>query len=199
MIRGLTLATLILAAQSLSAGDLPQTAADVSRRYLHVREATNRNDGAEVEKFLRYLGLPKGQPWCAAFSLYCYKEAAEELNVRQPYPRYGRVAMLWSTCRSNPLKYRAITTEEAILGSVKLRPGDLPIWASGTIRSGDFNGHIGLIQQQISPKKIRTIEGNTTPGETGDQRDGGGVYERTRAISPGNFRIIGFCRLRGGA
>jgi len=188
---------IVLAGSALAyAADLPQTAAEVSTRYLHVREATNRNDGPEVEMFLRYLGLPKGQPWCAAFSLYCYKEAADVLQVKQPFPRYGRVAMLWDTCRRNPLKYQAITADQVRLGSVRLRPGDLPVWANGTIRNNDFNGHTGLVITPVSPLTFRSIEGNTMPGDSGNQRDGGGVYERIRAINPGNFRIIGFCRLR---
>lgn len=188
---------IVLAGSALAhAADLPQTAAGVSTRYLYVREATNHNDGPEVEMFLRHLGLPKGQPWCAAFSLYCYKEAADELHTKQPFPRYGRVAMLWDTCRRNPLKYRAISADLVRLGSVQLQPGDLPVWAHGAIRSGDFNGHTGLVIAQHSPLKFSSIEGNTTPGDSGNQRDGGGVYQRTRVINPGNFRIIGFCRAR---
>lgn len=188
---------IVLAGSALAyAADLPQTAAEVSTRYLHVREATNRNDGPEVEMFLRYLGLPKGQPWCAAFSLYCYRQASEELYVKQPFPVTGRVAMLWSTCQNNPIKYHAITSDQVRFGAAKLKAGDLPVWANGTIRNGDFNGHTGLVIHQLSPRSFMSIEGNTMPGDTGNQRDGGGVYQRTRTINPGNFRIIGFCRLR---
>jgi len=107
---------IVLAGSALAyAADLPQTAAEVSTRYLHVREATNRNDGPEVEMFLRYLGLPKGQPWCAAFSLYCYKEAADVLQVKQPFPRYGRVAIA--------VGYRAVETRSSIRQSPLIRSG----------------------------------------------------------------------------
>ena len=82
------------------------------------------------------------------------------------------------------------------MGMVRLEPGDLPIWASGTIRGGDFNGHTGLVQWQIDSRRFRTVEGNTQPGPGGDQREGGGVYERTREISLGSFRLLGFCRAR---
>lgn len=194
MIAARLLITLLLLAVPATAADLPRAATENASKYLHVREYTNRNDAPEIDRFLAYLGLPKGLAWCAAFSLFNYKEAADALNVRQPFPRYGRVAMLWTACQRNPLKYRAITAEQVRLGSVRLRPGDLPIWANGTIRGGDFNGHTGLIQSQLSPVKFRSIEGNTTPGPAGDQRDGGGVYERIRSVSPGTFRVVGFCR-----
>lgn len=188
-----------VASPTLSYGgptSLPVLATKNANKYLQVREATNRNDAPEIDMFLRYLGLPKGLAWCAAFSLYNYKEASDVLRIKQPFPRYGRVSMLWSTCQNNPLKYRAITADEVRFGSVRLQPGDLPVWANGVIKGGDFNGHTGLVIQQLSSRSFSSIEGNTQPGPQGNQRDGGGVYIRERAINPGNFRVLGFCRVR---
>ncbi len=38
-----------------------------------------------------------------------------------------------------------------------------------------------------------SIEGNTSSGTAGSQRDGDGVYRRLRCIEPGSyFRIVGF-------
>lgn len=190
------LLTVLLLASTAYAAELPEAAVDNAHKYLHVRERSNRNDAPEIDRFLAYIGLPKGLSWCAAFSIYNYKEAASELQVKQPWPKYGRVAMLWGYCKRNPLKYRAITADDVRFGSVQLRPGDLPVWANGTIRNGDFNGHTGLVVSQLSPLKIKTIEGNTSSGDKGSQRDGNGVFERTRAIAPGTFRIVGFCRAR---
>ena len=39
-----------------------------------VREKQS-NSGAEVAKYLRYVNLPKGNPWCAAFVCWAYGEA----------------------------------------------------------------------------------------------------------------------------
>lgn len=176
--------------------DLPSSAAEHGKKFLHIREKTGHNDHPDIDKFLKYLGLPKGLSWCAAYVLFNWKEASDELNEKQPLPRYGRVAMLKSTCERNPLKYRWITADEVRLGSVRLQKGDLPMWASGTIRNGDFNGHIGMELQQFSPIAFQDIEGNTGSGNTGSQREGNGVYIRTRTIAGGNFRILGFCRVR---
>lgn len=177
------------------AADLPELSVQKGKSYLHVREKTNHNDAPEIDRMLAYLGLPKGLSWCAAYSLYCYKEGADELRIKQPFPRYGRVAMLWSACKANPLKYKAITADQVRLGSVQLRPGDLPVWANGTIRDGDFSGHTGLVITQLSPRTFRSIEGNTSSGNKGSQSDGNGVFIRERSISPGSFRILGFCRM----
>lgn len=167
-----------------------------ARKYSYVREITNHNDAPEIDQFLAYIGLPKQLSWCAAYVIFSYKNASEILHVKQPLPKYGRVAMLWETCKRNPLKYRTFTADDVRFGSVQLQAGDIPIFAHGTIRNGDFNGHTGLVQSQLSNVKMQTIEGNTSSGNGGSQREGNGVFERTRTISPGTFRIIGFCRVR---
>lgn len=38
-----------------------------ARLQVGVREATGHNDGKMIETYLLYTGLPKGNPWCAAF------------------------------------------------------------------------------------------------------------------------------------
>lgn len=175
--------------------DLPAKATEHGKKYLNVRELTGKNDHPDIDKFLKYLGLPKGLSWCAAYVLFAYKEAADELGIKQPLPRYGRVAMLKKACQQNPLKYRWITADEVRFGSVRLQPGDMPMWAHGTIRDGDFNGHIGMGLQQLSFVRFQDIEGNTSSGDSGSQREGNGVFIRTRTIAPGTFRILGFCRV----
>lgn len=186
----------VLLAVAADAADLPAAATKNAHKYLDVRERTGNNDHPDIDRWLAYLGLPKYLSYCAAFSIYQYKEAADELRVKQPWPRYGRVARLWESCKANPLKYRAITADQVRLGSASLQPGDLPVWAHGTIRAGDFNGHTGLVIKQLSPRSFVSIEGNTSSGNKGSQREGNGVFIRNRDIAPGSFRILGFCRVR---
>lgn len=40
-----------------------------------VKEATGRNDGPQVEAYLKVTGLGAGYPWCAAFVAWCFKNA----------------------------------------------------------------------------------------------------------------------------
>lgn len=44
-------------------------AEEIAFTQLHVRELTGRNDGPEVEKYLKSVGLGKGYAWCMAFSI----------------------------------------------------------------------------------------------------------------------------------
>jgi hypothetical protein len=189
------LVTGMLVCNTCHASDLPKAARENSNKYLKVREKTNNNDAPEIDMFLAAIGLPKGLSWCCAFALYNYKEAADLLKVKQPFPKYGRVSMLWEFCKKNPTRYQTFTAEQVRMGLVQVREGDLVIFKNGPVATGNFNGHIG-IAIVMQPKNILfDVEGNTLPeGVKGNQREGGGVYQRHRYLSPGTFSIIGFIR-----
>lgn len=40
-----------------------------------IRESTGNNDGKRIEEYLAYVGLGKGNPWCAAFVCWVYGQA----------------------------------------------------------------------------------------------------------------------------
>lgn len=201
--KGLIIALILLPAIVLAnegnRKGLPLQVAENSAKYLHVREKTNHNDALEIDKFLGYLGLPKGLSWCAAFVVYNYKEASESLNMKNPLPRYGRVSMLWEYARANELRYRVIGVEELAMRSAKLQVADIPVWAHGRIpESGNFDGHTGIVLKQTDDKTFLSREGNTMPSNSGNQREGGGVYDRKRGMGIGSgFRVLGFIRVRG--
>lgn len=163
-----------------------------SGKYLNVRERTNRNDDPQIDKMLAYLGLPPRQSWCAAFVVWNYKEAGYRL------PRQGRCATLLKVCRANGLRYQVFDSDDIAIGAQRLRSGDIPIWAHGGINAaGDFNGHTGIVLGQLNRTSFRSREGNTMPSNAGNQREGGGVYDRTRGLGFGSsFRVVGFIRVR---
>lgn len=169
-----------------------------SAKYLDVRELTNKNDGPEVEKFLLYLGLPKGNPWCAAYVVYCYREAADAYSIKNPLPKYGRVSTIWWYAEENELRYKTIDSEDVLSGAEKLIPADIVIWESKNFaKKKNFNGHTGLVLFQKDNNKFKSREGNTTAGDDGDQREGGGVYDRNRSLAIGtSFAVVGFIRIR---
>lgn len=168
-----------------------------AEKYLYIRELTNNNDSPEIDMFLAYLGLPKHLSWCSAYIIYVHKEAAVTLQIKNPLPKYGKVSALWEITQENELRYKTFEAEEVLSGEIKLNKSDIPIWASGLIKNNDFSGHTGLVRYQITKDKFATIEGNTTPGDKGNQREGGGVYERERKLAIGSkFQVLGFIRVR---
>jgi hypothetical protein len=55
-----------------TADELRLQVAETYNSFIGVREATGRNDGAEVKMFLAVTGFAEGNPWCAAFAAYCF-------------------------------------------------------------------------------------------------------------------------------
>ena len=53
---------------------------DVALSQNGVREKTGKNDGPEIRKYLREVGLPEGYPYCAAGLTWCHNQ----LNIPNP-------------------------------------------------------------------------------------------------------------------
>lgn len=111
----------------------------------------------------------QGQPWCACFQRWVDKHAgAPLLPVSNPYycpslVTYAKQHGLWIAAKD-------------------LTPGDYYFC--------DFSGkgvaeHVGRCELSPHDGGVTGIEGNTSAGSTGSQRDGGGVRRRTR-----NFGVI---------
>lgn len=186
-------ASLVFAPNLNYASDLPARALDVMAHYLYVREATNRNDHPVIERWLRKLGLPPRQSWCMAAVIGCYDEAA---GGRGPLPRSGRCATVLRLAKRDQLRFKVIQPRQILAGAYQLQPGDVTIWASGRVDAAqDFNGHTGLVISQRSPQTFFSREGNTQPGPGGNQREGGGLYDRQRSLGlASSFAVQGFIR-----
>jgi len=149
---------------------------DTAKSYVNVTELTGQNDGPEVEKFLKFVDRKKGDSWCAAFVSYCLGVN----NVLAPKANSG-VAQRFITKRS-------VSAFRVLDGTVKIPPGTILVWKRGNT----WQGHVGFVVDW-NGKSGQTIEGNTSPGRKGSQRNGDGVYIRKRKIYPGNyFRITHF-------
>jgi hypothetical protein len=184
-----TVLILGLLATCCRADTLPERVIAESGRYLHVREV-GVNRGPEIDSWLRYLGLPVGLPYCAAYGVSMYHLAGHNL------PRIGRCSLLWQRVTANGLRYQMISAEQVSLGA-KLQPADFIIWRHGKGPGQNWNGHAGLLLTQKDKKTFRSREANTQPGPEGDQREGGGVYDRTRTLGLGSsFQVVGFFRVR---
>ncbi len=107
----------------------------IAEAELWVREATGGNDGKRVEEYLNAVGLKKGDPYCAAFVSWVFKQAGYDA------PRTGWSPALFPTSR---------LVKAAEPGNV------FGIYFPALKRIG----HCGLIAG-VQGDWIQTIEGNT--------------------------------------
>ncbi len=163
---------------------------DTARAYVGVVERPkDSNRGPEVEKFLAAVNLEptkdrfgtwRSYPYCAAFVTFTLKQAGA---IDEPKVRSAR-ALDFVTRKS--IEARIVQR-----GTVNIEPGTIVVWKAKRDPS-DPTGHVGFVVEWEGQAGT-TIEGNTGPGDAGDQRDGGGVYLRKRLLSPGSaFRITHF-------
>jgi len=108
---------------------------------LGVREATGNNDGPQVEAYLSYTGMARGNPWCAAFVCWVYKQAG------LPQPRNA-----WSPALF-PRQRRYMGSSEA---TKQAMPAD--IFGIYNQRLGRID-HAGLVRS-VDKNWILTVEGN---------------------------------------
>lgn len=130
---------------------------------LHVREATGRNDGCEVEAYLKAVGRSKGDAWCAAFVSWCYQQHGIKV------PKSGWSPSWFPTANVIYTRGRE--------GSEKPAPADVfGIWFANLGRVA----HVGLIESWGDTYVI-TLEGNTSSANEGQKtREGDGVYRKRR-------------------
>lgn len=130
-----------------------------------VREKTGTNDGIEVEKYLKHVGLGKGYAWCAAFVSWGYSEA----NVVNPKSAWSP-AML----PASKVIYQSNHKDKKATPGV----GDtFGIWFNNLKRVA----HVGFVDEwPTSGSYAFTVEGNTNDAGS---REGDGVYRKRRLKS----------------
>lgn len=139
-----------------------------ARTQLFVRELTGKNDGKEVEIYLKAVGLGKGYAWCMAFVYYCFSKAAAELKIANPVPKTAKVM----DC------YRRAKAAYLVKGDPQ--PGD-----QGIMDFGGDTGHTFIVTKfDKKTGRVYTIEGNTSadPAYKNQDREGNGVFERNRPV-----------------
>ena len=131
-----------------------ETILTIAERELGTREAPANSNRT---KYGRWYGLD-GQPWCMMFVQWCFDQAGMAL----PYKTASCSALLQWYQKNRP-------------GSVAKTPrrGDIILYTFG---------HTGILES-AEGDAVTAIEGNTSPGVSGSQNDGGMVCRRTRKTS----------------
>ncbi|HRK22046.1 MAG TPA: CHAP domain-containing protein [Fimbriimonadaceae bacterium] len=126
------------------------------------------NRGPLIDRMLRSAGVEPGNPWCAAFVSWCFRQAtgakpafnsAGSLTIRNWFNKEGRFS---------------------------IDPQDLLGWRGalfGWTNPDCIHGHIGLVRARFTAEgkvvAIGTLEGNTNPGGS---RNGDGAYALRRGV-----------------
>lgn len=143
---------------------------DVAGKEVGVlEEPPGSNRGKRVDEYLRAVGLDPAAasyPWCVAFLYWCFDEAAEAVNRRNPLPKTAGVHDLW---HRTPPEQR-LPAKAALADPQQIRPGMVFF-----LDTGGGHGHVGLVVS-VRGETLETIEGNTNDGGS---REGIGVFRRT--------------------
>lgn len=113
-----------------------------------------------------YFGA-NGVPFCAMFVSWVLAKAGVKC---EGFPAAGCGTALRA----------AVKAGAVIADKRQAKPGDIVIFDWPTVAGG--NDHTGIVELNRGGY-IQTIEGNTSPGNSGSQGNGGGVYRRTRGWS----------------
>lgn len=138
-----------------------------------VTEATGKNDGLQVERYLASVGLPKGNPYCQAGQYWCFMQVG-----KPPIPK--------SALAISSFQYAKKLNDKAAYSPSQ---DDLIIWN----KPKTVFGHIERIIEVGKAGWVSTVGFNTSSGAKGNQRDGGGVYKRKRNLYHflGRMQILG--------
>lgn len=156
-------------------------------RWVNFTELGSENKGQIVEAFQKAVdGRAIGEPWCMAFVQFCLKQVDHLVRYMEwiPYATGGHELFssehCWTTWCKSPDYARHPTP---FMGSVA-------IWKN----VNNSSGHTGIvIKRGEKDGHFQTVEGNTSDSSLLSQREGDGVFLKTRTgnISD-SLRLIGF-------
>ncbi len=132
--------------------------------YIGVREATGKNDGPVVRKFLRSVGLPEGFAWCAGFVKTCLMEAG--------IPGVEKINGMALSCEN---KKNMVWAKGAKIKDPE--PGDVFTLYYPSLKR---IGHTGFHHHRINSSIYESVEGNTNAAGS---REGDGVYKKKRSYN----------------
>lgn len=158
--------------------EIPITGYNVIDSALQYAGAVEKKDnwGEPFKTFLNSVGIKAPAPYCAAFGSYILT-----LNdIKNPSQRTAMARRF--------LSKKAIRAIDVYKGIKKLPEYFIVLWQKGNSWQGHF-----AFGWDWDKTKGNTIEGNTSSGQRGSQRNGDGVYMRQREIQlHSNMRITHF-------
>jgi hypothetical protein len=135
------------------------------------------NSGAAVEQYLKYVNLPKGNPWCAAFVCWVLGKAGVDNPGTGWSPAlFGSARVVWK--REEPgSKIQGPGSRSKESGLLAGPPRVADVFGIYFPEKGRI-AHVGFIDEWDGTWLI-SVEGNTN--ESGS-REGDGVYRKRRLV-----------------
>ena len=152
-----------------------------------MEEPLGSNRGPRVDEYVRSVGLnPEGKhAWCVTFTYWCFAQATQALDRKNPMIKTGGVLKHWNDAGKQGIP--RITTTRAVNNPALVKPGHVFV-----IDTGQGLGHSGFVERVVGGK-LMTIEGNTNEGGS---RNGIGVFRRAaRKIVSINKGFIDYSNL----
>lgn len=157
---------------------------EIAESQIGVTEVGGDNSGEAVEEYQKIVDKKaRKEPWCMALVQWCIKKVELEFSTHSYVFKSEGCLDVW---RNTPIMCRIENPQV----------GAIVIWGmyDSTGNPTPF-GHCGIVTNIKSDLIFETVEGNTGPGGSYDKinRDGDGVYARTRSVA-GSFtmRIEGY-------
>ncbi len=148
---------------------------EIYTNQIGVREKPG-NSGVEVEKYLRYVGLVKGNAWCAAFVCWVYGRAGV-VNPRSGWTPdlFGAGKVIWTQGERGKVKGASLVPVKGRGASPPLVPRTADVFGLYFPEKGRI-AHVGFIDEW-NDQWLITVEGNTN---VLGSREGDGVYRKRR-------------------
>jgi len=140
-----------------------------------VEEVDGTNCGVRVDQYKSATNLPPHEswPWCAAFVCWLVREA---IRTDGPYT-FARPTTAGAWDFENWSLKQDNSTHTLRNPGNDIKAGDIVIFKFS---------HIGICVRGAEAGRIRTVEGNT---DAAGSREGGGVFEKSRALDSIKTRI----------
>jgi hypothetical protein len=105
--------------------------------------------------------------------------------------------MFLEQVQTNDFRYETFDADDIAWGINKAKAGDIMIFSHSKVAGNkNWNGHAALVVEQVNVKTFRTCEGNTSSDNKGSQREGNGVFMKTRSVKNGSLSLEAFVRSR---
>lgn len=134
-------------------------------RQLGVRESGGNNQGWKIEQYLQSVGLPPGNPWCAAYVRWVLEQCG-----------YRTAITGWAPSAHNPKK---VVYLQRKFKRVPVAGDVFTIYSTKKKRIA----HAGFFRERINEKFYLTNEGNAAQDGAVNPYDGDGVYEKIRSFN----------------